>query len=112
MQNSNNHNTLAHTTWNCKYHVAFVPKYEESFFWGGEKMAEVGKILRLKRNKHSGGGDLFGPHPHVARDIAQSERVGLRRIFKGEELPDAVRKVSCASIQIQGQGILVLWLLC
>ena len=55
---------------------------------------------------------MSGPRPHVARDTAQSERVGLHRIFKGEEQPDAVREVSRASIQIQGQGILVPRLLC
>ncbi len=45
MQNSNNHNMMAHTTWNCKYHVVFAPKYRRKFFFG-EKKAEIGKILR------------------------------------------------------------------
>lgn len=29
--NKNNYelHTLSHTTWNCKYHVVFAPKYKE-----------------------------------------------------------------------------------
>ncbi|MBO6228945.1 MAG: transposase, partial [Ruminiclostridium sp.] len=23
----NDNNSLAHTTWNCKYHIVFAPKY-------------------------------------------------------------------------------------
>ena len=26
-QHNNDSNTLAHTKWNCKYHIAFAPKY-------------------------------------------------------------------------------------
>ena len=36
---------MAHTTWNCKYHVVFAPKYRRKVFFG-EKKAEIGKILR------------------------------------------------------------------
>lgn len=37
--------TLSHTTWNCKYHVVFAPKYRRKKFYG-EKRAEIGAILR------------------------------------------------------------------
>lgn len=37
--------TLSHTTWNCKYHVVFAPKYRRKIFYG-EKRAEIGAILR------------------------------------------------------------------
>ena len=37
--------SLAHTTWNCKYHVVFAPKYRRQVFYGS-KREEVGKILR------------------------------------------------------------------
>ena len=36
---------MAHTTWNCKYHVVFAPKFRRKVFFG-EKKAEIGKILR------------------------------------------------------------------
>ena len=38
-------NSLAHTTWNCKYHIVFAPKYRRKVFYG-EKKKEVGAILR------------------------------------------------------------------
>ena len=38
-------NTLAHTTWECKYHVVFAPKYRRQIVCGKLK-TEIGKILR------------------------------------------------------------------
>ena len=37
--------SLAHTVWNCKYHIVFAPKYRRHVFFG-EKRIEIGKILR------------------------------------------------------------------
>ena len=37
--------SLAHTMWNCKYHIVFAPKYRRKVFFK-EKRVEVGKILR------------------------------------------------------------------
>ena len=38
-------NSLAHTTWNCKYHVVFAPKYRRRVIYGNLKV-EIGQILR------------------------------------------------------------------
>ena len=40
-----NSNSLAHTKWNCKYHIVFAPKYRRKIFYG-QKREEIGKILR------------------------------------------------------------------
>ena len=37
--------SLAHTTWNCKYHIVFAPKYRRKVFYN-EKRMEIGQILR------------------------------------------------------------------
>lgn len=37
--------SLAHTTWNCKYHIVFAPKYRRQVIYGKIK-ADVGRILR------------------------------------------------------------------
>ena len=42
---SNDMKSLAHTRWNCKYHIVFAPKYRRQVFYG-EKRREIGKILR------------------------------------------------------------------
>jgi putative transposase len=41
----NDINSLAHSKWNCKYHIVFAPKYRRMVFYG-EKKVGVGKILR------------------------------------------------------------------
>lgn len=42
---ANDNNSLAHTTWNCKYHIVFAPKHRRQIFYGEQK-EEIGKILR------------------------------------------------------------------
>ncbi|WNN75445.1 IS200/IS605 family transposase [Lysinibacillus capsici] len=37
--------SLAHTTWNCKYHIVFAPKYRRQMIYGQIK-ADIGRILR------------------------------------------------------------------
>ena len=41
----NDTNSLAHTKWNCKYHIVFAPKYRRKVFYK-EKRECIGKILR------------------------------------------------------------------
>ncbi len=38
-------NSLAHTRWNCKYHIVFAPKYRRQIIYGKIK-DDIGKILR------------------------------------------------------------------
>ena len=38
-------NSLAHTKWNCKYHIVFAPKYRRKVFFE-EKRLEIREILR------------------------------------------------------------------
>lgn len=42
---NDNTNSLAHTVWNCKYHVVFAPKYRRQVFYGMKRL-EIGQILR------------------------------------------------------------------
>ena len=37
--------SLAHTKWNCKYHIVFAPKYRRKVFFG-QKRFEIGGIIR------------------------------------------------------------------
>ena len=38
-------NSLTHSTWNCKYHIVFAPKYRRQVIYGKIKM-DIGKIIR------------------------------------------------------------------
>ena len=40
-----NNNSLAHTKWNCKYHIVFAPKYRRQVIYG-QLRVDIGKILR------------------------------------------------------------------
>jgi putative transposase len=39
-------NSLSHTSWNCKYHIVFAPKYRRAVIWGKIR-TDIGKMLRL-----------------------------------------------------------------
>ena len=39
-------NSLAHTKWNCKYHIVFAPKFRRKVFFE-EKRQEIRDILRI-----------------------------------------------------------------
>mgnify|MGYP000872840270 FL=1 len=38
-------NSLAHTKWECKYHIVFAPKFRRQVIYGRLKV-DIGKILR------------------------------------------------------------------
>lgn len=38
--------SLAHSKWNCKYHIVFAPKYRRQIIYGQIK-ADIGRILRV-----------------------------------------------------------------
>ncbi len=42
---SNNIDSLAHTKWNCKYHIVFAPKYRRQVIYGKIK-GDIGQMLR------------------------------------------------------------------
>ena len=44
--------SLAHSKWNCKYHIVFAPKYRRQIIYGKIK-ADIGAILR-KLCEHKG----------------------------------------------------------
>lgn len=42
----NDSSSLAHTVWNCKYHIVFAPKYRRQVIYGKLRV-DIGKILRM-----------------------------------------------------------------
>ena len=47
-----NTQSLAHSKWNCKYHIVFAPKYRRQIIYGKIK-TDIGQIIR-KLCKHKG----------------------------------------------------------
>ncbi|ABX87088.1 transposase for the insertion element [Yersinia pestis Angola] len=55
--------SLAHTRWNCKYHIVFAPKYRRQVFYR-EKRRAIGVtngaiVIHTQRLKSDPGGNLL-----------------------------------------------------
>ena len=46
----NNNNSLSHTTWNCKYHIVFAPKYRRKVKYKTLRK-DIGQIFRKLCNE-------------------------------------------------------------
>ena len=67
----NDTNSLAHTTWNCKFHVVFAPKYRIKIIFGKYKR-EIGAILRELcewKNINIVGAEMCPDHVHMLLEI-------------------------------------------
>ena len=88
MTNQNNDtNSLAHTKWNCKYHIVFAPKYRRKIFFA-EKREEVREIMR-KLCQWKGveiiEGEICPDHVHVLVSIPPKMSVsGFMGYLKGK----------------------------
>ena len=83
----NDTNSLAHTTWNCKYHIVFAPKYRRLAFFG-QKRKEVGAILRQLcewKNVEIIEAEICPDHVHMLVSIPPKESVsGFIGFLKGK----------------------------
>jgi putative transposase len=63
--------TLAHTTWECKYHVVFIPKYRRKALFGQLRKELGGVFRRLAEQKECRveEGHLMADHVHMLVSI-------------------------------------------
>ena len=84
---TNDTKSLAHTTWNCKYHIVFAPKYRRKIFYG-EYKAEIGEILRELCNWKGiqiVEAEVCPDHIHMLVEIPPKESVaGFMAFLKGK----------------------------
>ena len=94
--NFNATNSLAHTKWNCKYHIVFAPKYRRKVFFG-EKRMEIREILRTLcqwKGVEIIEGEVCPDHIHMLVSIPpQNERIRFHGIFKGEKQSNDIPKI-------------------
>ena len=67
----NDNNSLAHTTWNCKYHIVFAPKYRRRAIYGKIR-ADIGRIIRMLCERKSVNiieAELYPDHVHMLVEI-------------------------------------------
>lgn len=79
--------SLAHPTWNCKYHIVFAPKYRRKVFYG-QKRKEIGVILRRLcefKNVNILEADACPDHVHMLVEIPPKLSVaGFMGFLKGK----------------------------
>lgn len=64
-------NSLSHTTWNCKYHIVFAPKYRRKEFYGNNRQ-DIAKILSELckwKEVHIISAEICSDHVHMFVEI-------------------------------------------
>ncbi len=75
--------TLAHTAWECKYHVVWIPKYRKKLLYGElrKHLGELFRDLAIQKESNILEGHLMGDHVHMLLSIppkyAVSQVVGF-----------------------------------
>ena len=79
-------NSLAHTKWNCKYHVVFAPKYRRKVFYN-EKREDIREIFRTLckwKGVEIIEGEVSPDHIHLLIDASPQFCIpDMIRIMKG-----------------------------
>ena len=67
----NDYKKLTHTTWECKYHLVWIPKYRKKELYGNLRkyLGEVFKELALHKESEILEGHLMGDHVHMLISI-------------------------------------------
>ena len=80
-------NKISHTSWNCKCHVVFAPKYRRKAFYGSRKI-EIGAILRKLCNWKGINiieAEVCADHVHMLIEIPPKYSVlGIMGYLKGK----------------------------
>ena len=64
-------NSLSHTTWNCKYHIVFAPKYRRKIIYG-ELRQDIANILIMLckwKEVHIVEAEICPDHVHMLVEI-------------------------------------------
>ena len=107
--------SLAHTKWNCKYHIVFASKYRRQVIYGKIKR-EIGRILRdlsERKGVQIIEAECCPDHIHMLVSIPPKISVAsYMGYLKGEEQSDDIRQVCEPEVQVREQTFLVQRVLC
>ncbi len=80
-----NNRSLCHTSWDCKYHVVWIPKYRRKVLFGKirVRLGEVFRELARQRESVVIEGHLCPDHVHS--DTAKIRGVASCGLYQGEE---------------------------
>ena len=108
-------NSLAHTKWDCKYHIVFAPKYRRKVFFE-EKRLEIREILRKlcqwKCVEIIEGGSKSGSHTYASEHPAQNECFGIYGVLERKKRLVNIPEMGKYEICVPKPRILVQGILC
>ncbi|AKT01460.1 putative transposase [Yersinia pestis 1045] len=84
--------SLAHTRWNCKYHIV-LRRSTEGRCSTGKTQSDwqyFKKTVRMEKREYPGSRILCGSHPYASGDPAQDECLGIYGVPEGKEQSDAL----------------------
>ena len=67
----NDNKSLAHTKWNCKYHIVFAPKFRRKSSLRRDKRRyreNTKRVVQMERDRNNSSGDMPRPHTYVYRN--------------------------------------------
>jgi len=70
----NNYNKLKHTTWECKYHLVWIPKYRKKMIYGQLRkyLGEILKELALQRESKIIEGHLMNKEKNICFQMMEA----------------------------------------
>ena len=73
----NDFQSLSHTTWDCKYHLVWIPKYRRKVLYGHLRkyLGDVLRELALHKESRVVEGHLIGDHVHMLISIPPKHAV-------------------------------------
>ena len=98
---------LNHTTWDCKYHIVWIPKYRRKLLYGDLRryLGEIFRELSMQKESSVVEGHLMADHVHMVVSIppkyAVSQVVGF---VKGKSAIHIARTFSGHKRNFTGQN--------
>jgi len=98
--------SLSHATWDCKYHLVWIPKYRKKVLYGNLRKycGDVLRELALQKGSNIVEGNLVGDHVHILISIppkyAVSQVVGY---VKGKSAINIARTYAGRQKNFTGQ---------
>jgi len=99
--------SLAHTTWNCRYHVVFIPKKRKKAIFGGirKHLGEVFHELARQKECQIVEGHLMRDHVHMCISIPPKHSVShVVGYIKGKSAISIARNFMGRSRNFSGES--------
>lgn len=98
---------LSHTTWDCKYHLIWIPKYRKKLIYGQlrKHLGEIFRDLSVQKESRVVEGHLMGDHVHILVSIPPKYSVAqVVGFIKGKSAIHIARNFSGHKSNFTGQS--------